>query len=123
VAPAPHFPENLLWSPAKFMDPRSGHAYFFVPMCSSEKSDDEVLALALRLAADARNMQRYCEKLRQMTITVPSRNDAFNDDDIKVNRNDRRIRIRQGHDIVVLSVNQGRALAHAILTVARAMPK
>jgi len=27
----------------------------------SEKSDDQVLALALRLAADARNMQRYCE--------------------------------------------------------------
>jgi len=87
-------------------------------MRSSEKSDDEVLALALRLAADARNMQRYCEKLRQMTI--PSWDDAFNDDDIKVNCNDRRIRISQGHDIVVLSVDQGRALAHAILTVARA---
>src|SRR5262249_280799 len=105
------------------MDPRSGHAYFFVSMCSSEKRGEEVVAVGLRWGAEARNMQRYCEKLRQMTIPVPARNDAFNDDDIKVNRNDRRIRIRQGHDIVVLSVNQGRALAHAILTVARAMPK
>ena len=89
-------------------------------MRSSEKSDDEALALALRLAADARHMQCYCEELRQMTITIPSWNDAVNGDHIKVNRNDRRIRISQGHDIVVLSVDQGRALAHAILTVARA---
>ena len=86
-------------------------------MRSSEKSDDQVLALALRLAADARNMQRYCEELRQMTITISSWND------IEVNRNDRRIRISQGHNIVVLSVDQGRALAHAILTVARVTPK
>src|SRR5262249_35280466 len=86
-------------------------------VASSEKSDDQVLALALHLAADARNMQRYCEELRQMTITISSWND------IELTRNDRRIRISQGHNIVVLSVDQGRALAHAILTVARVTPK
>ena len=52
-----------------------------------------------------------------MTITISSWND------IEVNRNDRLIRISQGHNIVVLSVDQGRALAHAILTVARVTPK
>src|SRR5262249_27267961 len=65
---------------------------------SSEKSDDQVVPLALHLAAEARNMQRYWEELRQMTLTISSWND------IKANRNDRRIRISQGHNIVVLSV-------------------
>ena len=79
--------------------------------------DDEVLALALRLTADARNMQRNYEELRQMNITISS----WSGNDIKIDRNNHHVRISQGRNIVTLSIDQGRALVHAILTVLRAV--